>query len=72
MMLGHHLCHHFDWALAIKTLARPNIDFVRDCVQLLLTNARQIRPLGQILADQAINVFVATALDKPATYALTR
>lgn len=44
MMLGHHLCHHFNWALVIKTLARPNIEFVRDCVQLLLTNARQIRP----------------------------
>jgi hypothetical protein len=62
MVLGHHLRHHFDWALVIKTLARPNIEFVCDCVQLLLGLARQIRTLGQILADQAIDVFVAAAL----------
>lgn len=62
MMLGHHLRHHFDWALVIKALARPNIEFVRDCVQLLLAYTRQIRTLGQILTDQAIDVLVATPL----------
>ena len=63
-MLGHHLRHHFDWAFVIKTLARPNIELVRDSVQLLLAHARQIRTLGQVLAEQAINVFVATSLPR--------
>lgn len=61
-MLGHHLYHHFDWALAIKTLARSNIKFVRGCVQLLLTNTQQVYPLRRILADRWIDVFIATAL----------
>jgi len=46
MMLGHHLRHHFDWALVIETLARPNIEFARHCIQMLLAHIRQIRPLG--------------------------
>lgn len=61
-MLGHHLCHHFDWALVIKTLSRSNIKFIRGCVQLLLTNTQQVCPLRRILADRSIDVFIATAL----------
>jgi hypothetical protein len=69
MMLCHHLRHHFDWALVIKTLARANIQRVGNGVQLLLTMTGQVCALGQVLADQTIDIFIATAL--PGTMRVT-
>ncbi|MNZ98929.1 hypothetical protein D3C78_1182350 [compost metagenome] len=62
MMPSHHLRHHLDWALVIKTLARPNIQFIRNGIQLLLAMPRQVGALGQVLPNQAVDVFVAAAL----------
>jgi hypothetical protein len=62
MMLGHPRRHHLDRALVIKPLARANIQLVGNSIQLLLAMARQVRALGQVLADQAVDVFIAAAL----------
>lgn len=62
MMPSHHLRHHLDWALVIKTLARPNIQFIRNGIQLLQAMPRQVGALGQVLPNQAVDVFVAAAL----------
>ncbi|RMQ25537.1 hypothetical protein ALQ07_200134 [Pseudomonas syringae pv. actinidiae] len=64
MMPGHHCRHHFDRAFVIKTLARANVQFVRNSIQLLLIRPRQIRSLGQILPNQAIDVFVTASLPR--------
>lgn len=63
-MLGHHLRHHFYRALVIKTLTRPDIQFVGDCIQLLLTMDIQVRALGQVLSDQAIYIFITATLPR--------
>jgi hypothetical protein len=59
MMPSHHLRHHLDWALVIKTLARPNIQLIRNGIQLLLAMPGQVGTLGQVLPNQAVDVFVA-------------
>lgn len=61
-MLGHHRRHHFNWKFVIKPLAREDVQFVRDGVELLLTTARQVCAFGQVLADQTIVVLVAATL----------
>ena len=58
----HHLAHDFDRALEIEAFTGAHIQFQGDGIQLLLTVYRQVSPLGQVLADQAVDVFVATAL----------
>lgn len=54
--LLHHLTHNFDGALEVEALARSHVQQQRDGIQLLLAMYRQIRALGQVLADQSINV----------------
>ena len=63
-MLGHHRRHHFDGAFVIKALTRADIQFVGNGVQLLLAMSGQISALGQVLADQTVNVLVTAALPR--------
>ncbi|VQG03386.1 Uncharacterised protein [Streptococcus pneumoniae] len=58
----HHLAHDFDRALEIKAFTGAHIQFQGDGIQLLLAVYRQVSPLGQVLANQAVDVFVAAAL----------
>jgi hypothetical protein len=61
MMPSHHFCHHFNWVLGIKTLARPNIELIGNAVQLLeYTQASQCSWAGT--AGSCHEVFVATVL----------
>lgn len=62
MMLGHQFGHDLDGALEAEALAWPYVQFVGNRIQLLLAIYRQVRTLGQVLPDQSIDVFVATAL----------
>lgn len=43
-------------------MARSAIEKLGDIVEMGLADARQIRSLGQVLAQQAVEVFVAAAL----------
>ena len=58
----HHLAHDFDRALEIEAFTGAHIQLQGDGIQLLLTVYRQVSPLGQVLADQAVDVLVAAAL----------
>lgn len=64
MMIGHHLRHHFNWALVIKALAGPNVELIGDRVQLFLAYTRQIDTFEQVLAYQTVDVFVTDALPR--------
>jgi hypothetical protein len=58
----HHLAHHFDRALEVEALTRSHVQLQCDGIQLLLAVSRQVGPFGQVLADQAIDIFVTAAL----------
>ena len=58
----HDLSHHLDGAFEVEALARSHVQLQRNGVQLLLAVYRQVCAFGQVLADQAIDVFVAAAL----------
>lgn len=58
----HHLSHDFDRAFEIEALTGAHIQLQGDGIQLLLAVYRQVSPLGQVLADQAVDVFVTAAL----------
>lgn len=60
--LLHHLVHNFDWAFEVEALTRSHVQLQRNGVQLLLAMYRQVCALGQVLANQAVDVFVAAAL----------
>ncbi len=60
--LLHHLPHNFDGALEVEALTRSHVQLQRYGIQFLLAVYRQICALGQVLADQAVDVFVAAAL----------
>lgn len=62
MLQRHYLCHDLNRAFPIEALARSDIQFVGNGIQLLLAVHRQVRALGQVLADQAVDVLVAAAL----------
>ncbi|MNG42166.1 hypothetical protein D3C84_1318500 [compost metagenome] len=53
-MLGHQLGHDLDGAFETETLARPDVQFVGNLTQLLLTVYREVHAHGQVLADQAV------------------
>ena len=46
----------------VQTFSRARVQAVREGVQLALRVARQVRALGQVLAQQAIGVLVGAAL----------
>lgn len=56
--LLHHLVHNFDWAFEVEALTRSHVQLQRNGVQLLLAMYRQVCALGQVLANQAVDVFV--------------
>src|SRR5690606_889982 len=56
------LGYDLDGALEAEALARSDVQFVGNRIQLLLAVFRQIRPLGQVLPDQSVDVLVATTL----------
>lgn len=58
----HHFAHDFDRALEIEAFAWTHVQLQGYGIQLLLAVYRQVRALGQVLADQAIDVLVAAAL----------
>ena len=60
--LLHHLTHNFDGALEVEALTRTHVQLRCDGIQFFLAMYRQVCAFGQVLADQAINVFVAAAL----------
>ncbi len=62
--LLHHLTHNFDGALEVEALTRSHVQLQCNSVEFFLAVYRQVRALGQILADQAIYVFVAAALPR--------
>ena len=62
MLQRHYLCHDLNRAFPIEALARSDVQFVGNGIQLLLAVHRQVRALGQVLADQAVDVLVAAAL----------
>ena len=41
-----------------------NTHLIRDGIQCFLAVARQVRALGQILANQTVDIFVTTALPR--------
>lgn len=47
-----------------QPLTRSIVDLVRNRVQLFLAVARQVCALGQVLANQAIHVFIAAPLPR--------
>ncbi len=63
-MHPHHLCNHFNRTFITEAFTRANIHLIRNGVQRLLAMYRQVRALGQILANQTVNVFIATALPR--------
>lgn len=63
----HHLADDFDQALEVEALARAHVQLQRDGIQLLLAMFRNVCAFGQILANQAVDVFVAATLPGAAT-----
>jgi hypothetical protein len=57
----HHLAHDVGWALEVEALTRTYIHLQCDGVEFSLAVHRRLRALGQVLAGQAIDVFVAAA-----------
>lgn len=57
----HHLAHHFDRTLEVEAFTRTHIQLLCDDIQFFLAVYRQVHSLGQVLADQAVDVFVAAA-----------
>src|SRR5690606_34899583 len=53
--------HAFDWALVAISFPRSCVEFMRDAVALRLADAGKAFPLGQVLAQQAVEVLVAAA-----------
>ena len=60
--LLHYFAHDFDRTLEVETLTRTHIQLQCNGIQLFLAVSRQVRSLGQVLADQTVDVFVAAAL----------
>ena len=56
----HYFAHDFDWTL--EALTRTHIQLECNGIQLFLAVSRKIRDLGQVRANQAVDVFVAAAL----------
>ena len=62
MLQRHYFCHDLNRAFPIEALARSDVQFVGNGIQLLLAVYRQIRAFGKVLADQSVDVLVAAAL----------
>ena len=60
----HHFAHDFDRTFEIEALTWTHVQLKRNGIQFFLAMYRQVSALGQVLADQAINVFVAAALPR--------
>ena len=48
----------------VETFPRACVQAMRDGVQLALRVARQVRPLGQVLAQQPVRVFIGPSLPR--------
>jgi hypothetical protein len=62
MMNSTTFCHALNRTFPIEAFTRVNVHQVCNIIQLLLTVYRQLRALGQGLANHAVNVLVAAAL----------
>ncbi len=56
------LREHLQWRRPVEICSRSGIESMGDRIQLALGIARQIRSLGQILAQQTIGILVGPAL----------
>lgn len=50
------------WGSEPQALARTVVELRRDGVEVVLAEGRQVRPLGQVLAEQLVGVLVAVSL----------
>ena len=57
--LLHHFTHYFDGALEVEALTRTHVQLQSYGIQLLLAVYRQVCALRQVLADQAVDIFIA-------------
>ena len=60
----HHFAHNFNWAFEVEALTWAHVQLQCDGIQFFLAVYRQVCAFGQVLADQAIDVFVAAALPR--------
>ncbi len=63
-MFCHQFIHHLDRAFEVEAFSRPHIQLEGNGIQLFLAGQRQIRSLGEILANQAIDILVAASLPR--------
>lgn len=64
MMQRYCFRHHFDRKFKFGMFALPDIRLIGSHIQLLLAVDRQVRAFGQVVADQPVDVLVATALQR--------
>ncbi|GAB3372516.1 hypothetical protein GCM10027514_06690 [Azotobacter armeniacus] len=62
MLHRHDFRHHFDRTLEVGAFARPDVQPVGNSIQLFRGVDRQVRARGRVLANQAIDVLVASGL----------
>jgi hypothetical protein len=60
----HHFTHNFDWAFEVEALTWTHVQLQCDGIQLFLAVYRQVCALGQVLTNQSVDIFVATALPR--------
>jgi hypothetical protein len=58
----HHLTHNFDWAFETEALMWTHVQLQRYDIQLFLAVYRQVCALGQVLTNQAVDIFVTASL----------
>jgi hypothetical protein len=62
--LLHFFAHDFDRTLEVEALKRTHVQLQCNGIQLFLAVSRLVRSLGQVLADQTVDVFVAATLPR--------
>jgi hypothetical protein len=62
LSLRHQLCKDLVWGHEVEDFAWSVVEAFGDDVEFILAVPAEVGSLGQILADEAIGVFVAAAL----------
>lgn len=62
LRIGEKFREHLQRRSPVQGLARSGVEAVGNCIELLLEVDRQVRALGQLLAQQPIGVFAGAAL----------
>lgn len=58
----HYSTHDFDRAFEVEALTRTHVQLQCNGVEFFLAVSRQVRPLGQVLTNQTVDVFIAGEL----------